>query len=117
MGATLGENWYYYGFYSNAGSYNIPLFLTTLAVGNQIYANIPMIESTSWRVYPYWQNGELVVNSTGASNGGQYVAWRYSPISNTINVTIHVTSFPEHNYNPGIDIFSPNVGDLSLIHI
>ncbi len=67
MGATLGENWYYYGFYSTAGSYNVPLFLTTLAVGNQIYANIPMVESTSWRgVYPYWENGELVVNSTGA---------------------------------------------------
>src|SRR5579875_1425609 len=46
IGATLGENWYYYGFYSSAGSYNVPLFLTTLAVGNQIYANIPVVEST-----------------------------------------------------------------------
>jgi len=113
IGATLGENWYYYGFYSSAGSYNVPLFLTTLAVGNQIYANIPMVESTSWRVYPYWENGELVVNSTGASTGGQYIAWRYSPISNTINITIHVTSFPSRTGNPGIDIFSPNVGDQS----
>ena len=113
MGATLGENWYYYGFYSSAGSYNVPLFLTTLAVGNQIYANIPMVESTSWRVYPYWENGELVINSTGASAGGQYIAWRYSPISNTINVTIHITSFPVQSSgtNPGIEILSPNVGD------
>jgi len=111
IGATLGENWYYYGFYSSAGSYNVPLFLTTLAVGNQIYANIPMVESTSWRVYPYWQNGELVVNSTGASVGDQYIAWRYSPISNVINITIHVTSFPVHNYYSGILVLSPNVGD------
>jgi len=94
-------------------STSTPLFLTTLAVGNQIYANIPMVESTSWRVYPYWENGELVINSTGESVGKQYIAWRYSPISNTINITIHVTSFPVHNWNPGIDIFSPNVGDLS----
>ena len=43
--------------------------------------------------------------------GGQYIAWKYSPISNIINVTIHVTSFPSKNGNPGFDIFSPNVGD------
>jgi hypothetical protein len=70
-----------------------------------------MVESTSWRVYPYWENGELVINSTGASTYGQYVAWRYSPISNTINITIHVTSFPSRNANPGFDIFSSTVGD------
>ena len=71
------------------------------------------VESTSWKVFPYWQNGELVVNSTGASNGGQYVAWRYSPISNTINITIHVISFPVSNniYYPAITVYSPNVGD------
>jgi hypothetical protein len=71
------------------------------------------VESTSWKVFPYWENGELVINSTGASTYGQYVAWRYSPISNTINVTIHVTSFPVQSSgtNPGIVIFSPNVGD------
>jgi len=69
------------------------------------------VESTSWKVLPYWENGELVVNSTGASHGQQYIAWRYSPISNIINVTIHVTSFPVRNNNPGIDILSPNVGD------
>ncbi len=72
----------------------------------------------------YWRNQkkekkkrkkfELVINSTGASIGGQYIAWRYSPISNTINVTIHVTSFPSRNANPGIDIFSPTVGDQSF---
>ena len=72
---------------------------------------VDSVESTSWKVLPYWQNGELVVNSTGASIGGQYIAWRYSPVSNVINITIHITSFPLHNYNPGIHIFSPNVGD------
>ena len=71
---------------------------------------VDSVESTSWKVFPYWQNGQLVVNS---SVGGQYIAWRYSPISNTINITIHVTSFPVYNRNPGIDIFSPNVRDQS----
>ena len=93
-------------------SANASLFLTTLAVGNQIYANIPMAESTSWKVYPYWQNGQLVANSTGASTSGQYIAWRYSPISNTINVTIRVTGYPSGvQGSPGIVVYSPNVGD------
>ncbi len=34
---------------------------------------INSVESTAWKVLPYWQNGELVVNSTGASVGGQYI--------------------------------------------
>jgi len=74
---------------------------------------VDSVESTYWKVLPYWQNGELVINSTGAGSYGQYIAWRYSPVSNTINITIHVTSFPSRNGNPGIDIFSPNVGDQS----
>jgi len=69
------------------------------------------VESTSWKVLPYWQNGELVVNSTGASNPGQYIAWKYSPISNVINVTIHITSFPFRGSQPGIVVYSPNIGD------
>jgi hypothetical protein len=70
---------------------------------------VDTVESTAWKVFPYWQNSQLVINSTGASINGQYIAWRYSPISNAINVTIHVTSFlPNSNYNPGIDIFSSN---------
>jgi len=74
---------------------------------------VDTVESTSWKVLPYWQNGELVVNSTGASVDGQYIAWRYSPISNVINITIHVTLFPSRNGAPGIVIYSPNVGDQS----
>ena len=77
----------------------------------QTTPTVDSVESTSWNVLPYWENGELVINSTGESYGGQYIAWRYSPISNTINATIHITSFPERNYNPGIEIFSPNIGD------
>ena len=93
-------------------SANTSLFLTTLAVGNQIYVNIPMVESTSWKVYPYWQNGQLVVNSTGAGTSGQYIAWRYSPISNTINITIRMAGYPSGvQGSPGIVIYSPNVGD------
>jgi hypothetical protein len=68
------------------------------------------VESTSWKVLPYWQNGQLVVNSTGASTGGQYIAWKYSPVSNTINVTIKVTSFPQRDGYPGIVIYSSNIG-------
>ncbi len=62
----------------------------------QTIPTVDSVESTSWKVLPYWENGELVINSTEASNpaGGQYIAWRYSPVSNVINTTIHVTSFP-----------------------
>jgi len=75
---------------------------------------VDSVESISWgKVLPYWENGELVINSTGASNAGQYIAWRYSPISNTINVTIHVTSYPSKNGYPGIVVYSPNIGDQS----
>jgi hypothetical protein len=92
-------------------SANASLFLTTLAVSNQIYANIPMVESTSWKIYPYWQN-ELVVNSTGASTSGQYISWRYSPISNTVNITVRVAGYPSGvQGSPGIVVYSPNVGD------
>jgi len=76
---------------------------------------VDSVESTAWKVLPYWQNGELVVNSTGASTYGQYVAWKYSPISNTINITIHITSFPVQSNNPGIVIASPTVGDQTNI--
>ncbi len=92
-------------------SANASLFLTTLAVGNQIYVNIPMAESTSWKVYPYWQNGQLVVNSTGAGTSGQYIAWRYSPINNITNITVHITTYPTRYGSPGIEILSSNVGD------
>ena len=76
----------------------------------QTTPTVDSVESTSWKIYPYWENGELVVNGTAS---GQYIAWKYSPISNVINVTIHVTSFPIHNYNPGIVLYSPNIGDQS----
>ena len=74
--------------------------------------SVNSIESTSWKVLPYWQNGELVINSTGSSTAGQYIAWKYSPTSNTINVTIHVTSYPSGiQSSPGIVVYSPNIGD------
>jgi len=71
---------------------------------------VDTVESTSWKVFPYWQNGELVINS---SNAGQYIAWRYSPVSNVINITIHVTSYPDIADHPGIVVYSPTVGDQS----
>ena len=32
---------------------------------------VDTVESTAWKVLPYWQNGELVVNSTNEPIGGQ----------------------------------------------
>jgi hypothetical protein len=43
---------------------------------------------------------------------GQYVVWKYSPVSNVINATIHVTSYPSGiQSSPGIVVYSPNIGD------
>ncbi len=67
------------------------------------------MESTAWKVLPYWENGELVVNSTGASHPGQYIAWRYSSISNTINATISVTSYPSKSTFASIAFYSANL--------
>jgi len=66
-------------------------------------------ESASWKVLPYWQNGELVINSIGASAGGQYIAWRYSSIRNVINVTIHVGSYPSKSTYAGIAFYSTSL--------
>ena len=44
------------------------------------------------------------------SVGGQYIAWQYSPVSNTINVTIQVASFPTRTSNSSVAVYSPNVG-------
>ncbi len=41
---------------------------------------VDTVESTAWKVFPYWQNSQLVINSTGASINGQYIDWRHSPI-------------------------------------
>ena len=71
---------------------------------------VDTVESTAWKVLPYWENSELVINSTGASIDGQYIAWGYSPISNVINVTVHVIPSPSIN-GGGINLFSPNIGD------
>jgi len=58
-------------------------------------------------------NGVMPSITSVSDNGvpGQYIVWRYSPISNVINITIRVSSFPAYNYNPGIEILSSNVGD------
>jgi len=116
MNKILPMPWQDIGIYAiRLGAPGSYAFVSYFGVSPAPYYNaeqfVNNVESTSWKVLPYWQNGELVVNSTGASFGGQYIAWRYSPTSNTINITIHVTSFPVHNYNPGITVYSPNIGD------
>ena len=78
-----------------------------------MYQFVDSVESTSWKVLPYWQNDTLVINSTGTSNPGQYIAWNYVPTSNTLTIFINVTSFPSRNSNPGIVVYSPNIGDQS----
>jgi len=66
-------------------------------------------ESTAWKVLPYWKGGQLVVNTTGASAGGQYIAWKYTLISNVINVTIRVPSYPSKSMYAGIAFYSSNL--------
>ena len=105
--------WSQIGYVGIRGDTNNIFYVSYFGVSPSPYYNaeqfVNNVETTSWNVLPYWQNGELVVNSIGASVvGGQYIAWRYSPVSNTINITIHVASFPVQNDNPGIDIFSAN---------
>jgi hypothetical protein len=50
-----------------------------------------------------------VVNTTGASAGGQYIAWKYTLIGNVINVTIRVPSYPSKSMYAGIAFFSQNL--------
>ena len=76
----------------------------------QTILTVNSVEAISWNVFPYWQNGELVMNDTGVSHPGQYIAWKYSPISNTINITINVIPSPSIN-GGGLNLFSPNIGD------
>ena len=78
-----------------------------------MYQFVDSVESTSWKVLPYWQNGKLVINSTGASNSGQYIAWNYIPTTDTLTIFINVTSFPSRYGNPGIVVYSPNIGGQS----
>jgi len=107
--------WSQIGYIGIRGDLNDLFYVSYFGVSPAPYYNVEQfvnnVESTSWKVLPYWENGELVINSTGASYGGQYIAWKYSPVSNVINITIHVTSFPSRGGQPGVDIFSPNVGD------
>ncbi|MEM3846681.1 MAG: hypothetical protein QXU98_13385, partial [Candidatus Parvarchaeota archaeon] len=72
------------------------------------------VESTAWysAPRPYYKGNLLVFNATD-SGGGQYMAWAFTPPTTTLNITIHVTSFPYWNGNPGIDLLSPNVGNQS----
>ena len=51
--------------------------------------------------------------SSGGSVAGQYIAWKYSPISNIINATIHIASYPFRAGEPGIVVYSPNIRDQS----
>ncbi|MFP3319103.1 MAG: hypothetical protein RXO24_00930, partial [Acidilobus sp.] len=44
---------------------------------------------------------------------GQYLAWRYTPTSNTVNITLHVTSYPINTANTvGVALYSSNIGNL-----
>ncbi|ALG97116.1 hypothetical protein AVT98_gp24 [Sulfolobales virus YNP1] len=103
----------YIGIRPGAGNlYYVSYFGVSPAPYGCVKQFVNNVESTSWKIYPYWENGELILNETGASNPGQYIGWRYSPISNVINVTMHVTSWHYASGNPAIDIASPNLGAL-----
>ncbi|MEM4067627.1 MAG: hypothetical protein QXV17_12300, partial [Candidatus Micrarchaeaceae archaeon] len=62
-----------------------------------------VVESTDWGTSPkpYYQGNLLVINTTGNAGAGQYIGWYFTPSTTTLNVTIHVVSFPNHNANPG----------------
>ncbi len=71
-------------------------------------------EITYWMgiiIRPLPPNGVMPSVSVSLPTG-QYIAWRYSPISNVINATIHVASYPSGiQHSPSIVIYSPNIGD------
>ncbi len=53
------------------------------------------------------------VKVVGSYPVGQYLAWRYTPTSNTVNITLHVTSYPINTANTvGIVLYSSNIGNL-----
>ncbi|WDS52831.1 hypothetical protein [Sulfolobus tengchongensis spindle-shaped virus 3] len=103
--------WYYVSL--GTGTIGVSLEQMPMILGNKLFAFLPEVESTDWgsSPKPYYQGNLLVVNSTGSSLHSQYVAWYFTPSTTTLNVTIHVVSFPVHNYDPGIDLLSPNVGN------
>ncbi|MCI4407574.1 MAG: hypothetical protein JHC26_00645 [Thermofilum sp.] len=59
--------------------------------------------------------GEYVGDCTTSFVSGQYLAWKYSPMNNAINITIHVVSiYSSHEFNginSGIVIYSPDIGN------
>ncbi|MEM4057040.1 MAG: hypothetical protein QW578_08400, partial [Thermoplasmatales archaeon] len=103
--------WYYVSL--GTGTIGVPLVQVPMILGNKLFAFLPEVESIAWysAPKPYYEGNLLVFNTTGAADG-QYVAWAFMPSTTTLNVTIHVVSFPQHNnYYVGIGIYSPNIGN------
>ncbi|MEM4056958.1 MAG: hypothetical protein QW578_07975, partial [Thermoplasmatales archaeon] len=104
--------WYYVSL--GTGTIGVPLVQVPMILGNKLFTFLPAVESTGWgsSPRPYYQGNLLVVNST-SSPGGQYIAWYFVPTTTTLNLTIHVVSFPVHNNAPGVGLLSPNIGNQS----
>jgi hypothetical protein len=63
---------------------------------------------------PWPPNGVMpTATVVGGYPVGQYLAWRYTPTSNTVNITLHVTSYPINTANTvGVALYSSNIGNL-----
>ncbi|WDS52898.1 hypothetical protein [Sulfolobus tengchongensis spindle-shaped virus 4] len=105
--------WYYVSL--GTGTIGVPLVQVPMILGNKLFAFLPAVESTGWgsSPKPYYQGNLLVVNSTNPVTYGQYIGWYFVPPTTTLNLTIHVVSFPNRDANPGIELLSPNVGNQS----
>ncbi|MEM3338645.1 hypothetical protein, partial [Saccharolobus sp.] len=92
--------WYYVSL--GTGTIGVPLEQVPMILGNKLFAFLPEVVSTEWgsSPKPYYQGNLLVINTTGASTWGQYIGWAFTPSTTTLNVTIHVVSFPDRANNP-----------------
>ncbi len=83
MKPVVGE-WNQIGYVGIRGDVGNIFYVSYFAVSPAPYYNaeqfVNNVEATSWKILPYWENGELVINSTGESVGNEYIAWRYSPV-------------------------------------
>ncbi|MEM3845522.1 MAG: hypothetical protein QXU98_07470, partial [Candidatus Parvarchaeota archaeon] len=104
-------NVFYASYFAASSGQVFVQFVPTPSIGEAVkYPSL--IESTTWSPSPtpYYQGNLLVVNTSNSVNL-QYIGWAFMPSTTTLNVTIHVVSFPERNDNPGITIYSPNIGN------
>ncbi|MEM4056960.1 MAG: hypothetical protein QW578_07985, partial [Thermoplasmatales archaeon] len=107
-------NLFYVSYFAASSGPVFAQFVPTPSIGEAV-KSLSLVESTGWgsSPKPYYEGNLLVINTTAVSTPGQYIAWSFLPSTTTLNVTIHVVSYPTHTNQPGIVIYSPNVGNQS----